>query len=53
MVEGGTIGDMLNLGSAGATNWIGWTVAILVLFVGFPLSIVMYPRRGPALGWVP
>jgi hypothetical protein len=44
---------MLILAASGASTWVGWAVAVLVLFVGVPLSILRYRKRGPALGWVP
>ena len=40
-------------GLLAATSPLTWVVAVLVLGVGFPLSIWRLKVRGPALGWVP
>ncbi|HEX3393969.1 MAG TPA: hypothetical protein VHS52_05530 [Acidimicrobiales bacterium] len=33
-------------------GWLTWPV-LAFLLVAFPLSIIRYRKRGPALGWVP
>jgi hypothetical protein len=33
-------------------GWLIWPV-LAFLLVAFPLSIIRYRKRGPALGWVP
>ncbi len=58
MIRGptGDIADMWSLLTAAAASGGGglfiWLVAAF-LVVAFPLSIIRYHKRGPAVGWVP